>query len=88
MNKLVPKERGAKVRLLSNDGSSLETSIRDPYGEPEVPPKEEAMKNEFKLLATTMLSLQRVIELMVLVDDLNKVQNIRRAVNSLYFKSV
>lgn len=88
LDKLVPKERGAKVRLLLSDGESFEISIRNPYGEPEVPPRKEDIENKFKLLATTVLPPQNVIELMNLLKGLDKVHNIRQVLNNLYTRNV
>jgi len=84
LDKLVPRERGAKVKVYLSSGGFLETYVRNPYGEPETPPTSNDLKNKFKSLTSAILPTQSIIELLDLIDHLNNVSDIRTITTKLH----
>jgi 2-methylcitrate dehydratase PrpD len=77
LDKLVPRERGAKVKIYLNSGRFVEAYIRNPYGEPETPPTSNDLKNKFRSLASVTLPTQNINELISIIDYLDNVSDIR-----------
>jgi 2-methylcitrate dehydratase PrpD len=76
IDKRVPKERGAIVEIIKKNGERYRCYVRIPYGEPENPASPEDLKNKFKILATKVISSQKVNSLLNLIAQLEKVKKI------------
>ncbi|MEM1509993.1 MAG: MmgE/PrpD family protein [Sulfolobales archaeon] len=77
LDRLVPAERGARVKLVLKDGRSVETLVRNPYGEPETSPTNNDIKNKFISLTSGILDSQRTAELLGIIDHLDDIRNIK-----------
>jgi 2-methylcitrate dehydratase PrpD len=72
----VPRERGAKVKIVKKNGEEVEVFIRNPFGEPEAPASIEDIKGKFKALASKAIPANNVNGLIMLVDKLESLKDI------------
>jgi len=84
LDSLVPRERGARVRIVLTNNKVHEAYVRNPYGEPEWPATFGDIKAKFRSLSSLVLTPQSIDETINMVEELEDIHDIRALTRKLY----
>lgn len=76
LTKLVPKKRGAIVRIVTQNNEVLEAMVDLPKGEPEVPVEDWELKRKFVTLASIVLNKESVDTFLKEVDQIENMKRV------------
>ncbi|MBW1612614.1 MAG: MmgE/PrpD family protein [Deltaproteobacteria bacterium] len=82
---LLPDMFAGRVEVNTKDGRKFQTFKRYPKGEPENPLTEEELSDKFKKLVTEVVGVKRAEELAMLIDRLEKLDNIEGLIEKISY---
>jgi 2-methylcitrate dehydratase PrpD len=84
MDPVYPEIIGARATIRMKDGKEVTEYVKFPTGEPENPMSEQALKDKFRSLISTMLSSEQARRIEDAVDHLEKIGSIRELTNLIF----
>lgn len=76
INKIFPKQRGAKVEILFKNGKKIKKTLYVLKGSPELPASKEVINKKFASCVSSVLSTESYSEMIRLIDGLDSLEDI------------